>query len=84
MPEAGAILIFRSILMVLLFTIIFTCLCVPRLPWTRGTTDPIHYQQISPEAYLLYDTTSYKQQPTVPQYHSLATEEDHLSKQPYR
>ena len=69
--------------MVLLLTIIFTCLCVPRLPWTHST-EPIYYHLISPEAYPVYDITPCKQQPCIPQYHSLATEENNLPKQQHR
>ena len=73
--------------MVLIFTIIFTCLCVPRLSWTYKTLEPtIHYQCISPEMYEIYRyTTPHKQQPSVPQYQSLVTEEEcPPSYQPYR
>jgi hypothetical protein len=70
--------------MVLLFTIIITCLCVPRLPWTHNTVEPIYYQYIPPESYEIYDTTPYKQQPTTLQYHSLATKDECPPYQPYR
>ena len=72
--------------MVLIFTIIFTCLCVPRLPWAHKTFEStVSYQCIPPELYKIYEyTTPYKQQPTVPQYHSLVTEEECPPYQPYR
>ena len=72
--------------MVLIFTIIFTCLCVPRLPWVHETFEPVvHYPCISPEMYEIYEyTTPYKQQPTVPQYHSFVTEQECPPNQPYR
>ena len=77
-------LFFRTILMLLIFTIIVTCLCVPRISWTQNTVETIPYHLVSTETYQIYNTTPYRQQPTIPQYHSLATEKEFSPHQPFR
>lgn len=72
------------VLVLLLFTIVITCLYFPPFPCHKESSQPVHYHFFTCEGNDVPCTKPYQQQPQVPQYHSFATETSPQQFHPYR